>query len=177
MESLFLFYRRVCTLCEFNTKKTKFSLRGLCQDSRHDRTYILEKDGKDKPFFKGLSTSIIQWVQKIFQFSIAYQYIILLLLQNSNKSSWHLDHLRYNTEGFLNDETKVEYPIGRKHWQLDDRKCDLSDSNTWLTLTSCSDNDFTCTDGTCIPLIYRCDLKADCADRSDEEDCRKVNPS
>ena len=54
--------RRVCTVCEFNTKKTTFSLRGLCHDSRHDRIYVLEKDGQNKPFFKGLSTSIIKWV-------------------------------------------------------------------------------------------------------------------
>ena len=59
--SIFVF-RRVCTVCEFNTKKTKFTLRGLCHDSRHDRIYVLEKDGQNKPFFKGLSTSIIKWV-------------------------------------------------------------------------------------------------------------------
>ena len=146
--------RRVCTVCEFDTKKTKFSLRGLCQDSRHDRVYILEKDGQLKPFFKGLSTTIIRW--------------------NSTKLHWHLDHLRYKTQGFFYDETKKEYPIGRRQWLLDDRKCDLNDDLTWLTLTSCSQSEYTCTDGTCIPLEYRCDLKADCIDRSDEEDCRKV---
>ena len=40
--------------------------------------------------------------------------------------------------------------------------------------TACSSEEFTCTDGTCVPLHFRCDLKADCLDRSDEEDCRKV---
>ena len=132
-----------------------FSLRGLCQDSRHDRVYVLEKDGQQKPFFKGLSTTIIRW--------------------NNTKLYWHLDHLRYKTQGFFFDETKKEYPIGRKQWLLDDRKCDLNDAKTWLTLTSCSQSEYTCTDGTCIPLIYRCDLKADCQDRSDEEDCTKVH--
>ena len=29
-------------------------------------------------------------------------------------------------------------------------------------------------DGTCQPLKHRCDLKADCKDRSDEENCKKV---
>ena len=49
-------------------------------------------------------------------------------------SSWHLNHLRYNTEGFLSDETQVQYPVGRKLWALDDRKCGLSGAETWLTL-------------------------------------------
>ena len=55
-------FRRVCTVCEFYTKKTKFTLRGLCRDSRHDRKFTLETNGVEKPFFKGLSTSIIKWV-------------------------------------------------------------------------------------------------------------------
>ena len=55
-------FRRVCTVCEFYTKKTKFTLRGLCRDSRHDRKFTLETNGVAKPFFKGLSTSIIKWV-------------------------------------------------------------------------------------------------------------------
>ena len=50
----------------------------------------------------------------------------------------------------------------------------LFKGTTTLTLTACSEDQFTCTDGTCQPLVHRCDLKADCPDRSDEEDCRKV---
>lgn len=146
--------RRVCTLCEFNTKKTKFTLRGLCNNSRHDRVFTLEVDGTNKPIFKGLSTSIIKWIPE--------------------KSEWFLDHLRYNTKGYLSDDTKKEYPIGRKTWQFDDRLCDINESPTLLTLTACKENEFTCTDGTCQALEHRCDLKADCFDRSDEEDCRKV---
>ena len=73
----------------------------------------------------------------------------------------------------LGDETGKLYPIGRHNWSLDDRLCDIN-APTMLTLTACGEDQFTCTDGTCQPLSNRCDLKADCQDRSDEEDCRKV---
>ena len=98
----------------------------------------------------------------------------MIFLQNASTSKWHLDHLRYNTQGFLYDESKKEYPIGRKIWRFDDRLCDINEADTMLTLTACSEDEFTCTDGTCQPLAHRCDLKADCADRSDEEKCDTV---
>ena len=97
-----------------------------------------------------------------------------MIFWDEDKSQWHLDHLRYSAEGFLYDETKKEYPIGRKVWTFDDRLCEIDNAPTNLTLTSCAENEFTCTDGTCQPLVNRCDLKADCTDRSDEENCRKV---
>lgn len=39
-------------------------------------------------------------------------------------------------------------------------------------LSTCADYEFTCvSDGTCIPLSWRCDLADDCADKSDETSC------
>ena len=43
-----------------------------------------------------------------------------------------------------------------------------------MTLTKCSINEFTCNDGSCVPLENRCDLKPDCEDNSDEKLCKKV---
>ena len=86
--------RRVCTLCEFNTKKTMFSLRGLCSESRHDRRFILEANELKKPFFKGLSTSIIVWVSsKISYFKHEYlrsRASRCLSLWSSSSSDSHL---------------------------------------------------------------------------------------
>ena len=36
----------------------------------------------------------------------------------------------------------------------------------------CGTNMFECEDGECIPVTLRCDFRSDCADASDEEDCR-----
>ena len=54
--------RRVCTICEFGSKRQFYSLRGLCPDSRHDRIYTWERTADKKPFLKGLSFSTITWV-------------------------------------------------------------------------------------------------------------------
>ena len=81
-------------MCEFNTKKTMFSLRGLCSESRHDRRFILEANELKKPFFKGLSTSIIVWVSsKISYFKREYlrsRASRCLSLWSSSSSDSHL---------------------------------------------------------------------------------------
>uniref|UniRef100_A0A8C9WAM4 Heparan sulfate proteoglycan 2 n=1 Tax=Scleropages formosus TaxID=113540 RepID=A0A8C9WAM4_SCLFO len=38
----------------------------------------------------------------------------------------------------------------------------------------CLPNEFTCKDGSCIPLEYHCDKRPDCEDMSDEQDCAVV---
>ena len=43
-----------------------------------------------------------------------------------------------------------------------------------LSLSTCNDDEFTCNDGHCIELNQRCDLKAQCPDQSDENDCNKL---
>ena len=46
-----------------------------------------------------------------------------------------------------------------------------------LTLSHCSRNEFTCSNGKCINIDKRCDGLTQCVDGSDEQDCRLVVPS
>ena len=43
-----------------------------------------------------------------------------------------------------------------------------------LTLSSCNQTQFTCDSGVCVEMAGRCDQKEDCADGSDENNCRIV---
>ena len=89
--------RRVCTVCEFYTKKTIFSLRGLCDDSRHDRTFVLQRDGLNKPFFKGLSTSIIEWVRMIWNcitYLCSTKILSFFRCQKSNHGTWLISDIK-----------------------------------------------------------------------------------
>ena len=46
-----------------------------------------------------------------------------------------------------------------------------------LTLSACTRAQFSCSSGECVAMARRCDRRADCADRSDEENCRAVIPA
>ena len=45
----------------------------------------------------------------------------------------------------------------------------------WLTLTGCSNREFTCSSGSCVAMALRCDGEADCRDASDEQDCAMID--
>ena len=68
-----------------------------------------------------------------------------------------------------------QYPFGRKPWKMGIDVCGFSEGDEIsLTLSICGDGQFTCEDGSCIPLVNRCDLRVDCPDESDEANCKLV---
>nr|XP_010969732.1 low-density lipoprotein receptor-related protein 2 isoform X1 [Camelus bactrianus] len=58
-------------------------------------------------------------------------------------------------------------------WVCDgDADCsDAYDEHQNCTRRTCSANEFTCTNGLCVPDWFRCDRRNDCGDYSDERDC------
>lgn len=41
----------------------------------------------------------------------------------------------------------------------------------FLILADCTESEFRCSNGQCIPAMRRCDSAVDCVDGSDESDC------
>lgn len=144
-----------CTMCDYQDI-VMFSLRGLCESTLYDREYALAGPQTGKPSFLGVSTSRIIWKPSDGE-SVTDGHWILIDDEATN--------LLGEMEMAIN-----EYPIGRKQWQIHHDKCGTSELE--LMLTRCREDQFTCDDGTCIPLDNRCDLTIHCDDSSDEHNCK-----
>ena len=60
-------------------------------------------------------------------------------------------------------------------WEVGEYVCDRGNTvSLKLLLSNCDEDQFSCSDGTCIPLDNRCNKKSDCRDTSDEKQCKIV---
>ena len=172
---------RHCTVCDIRESSRVFTLRGLCADSQFDRGYFLT-NGLDKeiatkhPIYEGTFSQIHSTVgEKSRQDAESGQlaekaphlgtWMISSRIRSSPSSYWAV----------TNATSQLGYPLGRHLWLVTDPKCDLFQP-TWtnLTLSRCLETEFTCNDGTCIPVEQRCDLLRNCQDFSDELGCDTV---
>ena len=70
--------------------------------------------------------------------------------------------------------------LGPTTWQIhnDSKFCSTEEIYTrTLILSSCSQDEFSCNDGSCVKMEVRCDGRMDCRDKSDEEECRYLIPT
>lgn len=79
---------------------------------------------------------------------------------------WILESLispwRQQSSAVVHKIPSAKLPIGRNSWEMVTKICaeELEDSETALiSLTSCSESQYTCKPGNCIPLSYRCRFK------------------
>ena len=95
-----------------------------------------------------------------------------LIWFNDTESKWKLKVAGSITSGESN-ASKTTLLLGTSLWSIRNNKdCP---ANNELSLTSCSDDEFNCWNGNCIPNHKRCDGVSDCEiDGSDEIQCNKI---
>ena len=112
----------------------------------------MHADNADKHVFIGETGWELKWSQPYLGFK----------LENSDQP---------NVKAIYNDTQ--EYPLGMRKWTIINDNCPSLPKN-YLLFTSCGIEEFSCNDGSCIPLGNRCDLIKDCYDNSDEMECHQV---
>ena len=131
-----------------------FKMRGLCNNSLFDKAYYLNRT-RALPEFVGLFSSRIEQLDS----SRDYQLGAWMLTRDD------ID----GPQAVLSLTPDFYYPAGLKNWSIKGDRC--SSNYTELMLTHCREDQFPCSDGSCIRKQYRCDHEEHCEDGSDESEC------
>ncbi|XP_063600616.1 uncharacterized protein LOC134776794 [Penaeus indicus] len=132
--------------------------RGICDANLYDDRFILAGKRNSKPYFRGYYRSQLYF---------------------SADGRWRLENIMQmnDTYALMVEKGSYSYPIGSNNWVFSHGFCgEQAGVAQSLTLSQCAKNtEFTCNDGTCIPINQVCDRREQCPDLSDELDCSTVN--
>ena len=141
-----------CFVCASVKPPKLFTLRGL-------RSYVNDLDFK--------FTSIINENGKLSFKGFTSLYIYCKNGVGAGFDTWDLQDIWKNVTVAHIIRDCFDPPIGMHEWVNDKIKIQLS-------LSICKPGEFSCGDGSCIPINKRCNLLSDCLDNIDEENCTKI---
>ena len=152
-----------CHFC-YLAKTTQFNLYGICKDSIIDQSYTLYVDP---------DTDRIQW----------RGFGKTNLIKSDDSKQWEIVQVHEPFEVIgrtLQDAPDDEfYPLGEYKWEIFNDTCiGLKNvAEKVLLFSTCNEDQFSCSDSSCVGLEKRCDLFQDCGDKSDEADCHVLSIS
>ena len=139
----------MCLIPNSVEKTTVVRLRGVCKYSEFDKEYQVTVAEDGDIVYYGLKKT-----------TISYNYTML---------AWQIIDV-IDTKITASFESGFEsMALGTNTWEItNDLLCQKGTISSSLSLSACSDNQFTCGDGLCIDLEGRCDGVADCKDLTHE---------
>ena len=146
---------KYCVLCEVKRPALEIHVRGLCQNSMFDRTYLYNIGENGLPILRGKTTSVIQ-------FDVEQKMWIWFDRRDNQSQARSLAPENSLLLGVhkIDFSSVVKNPCGGP--VLD------------IKLSTCSAGEFTCNNGQCIDLERRCDQTVNCKDESDEDHCKMI---
>ncbi|XP_068232666.1 LOW QUALITY PROTEIN: uncharacterized protein [Palaemon carinicauda] len=144
-----------CSACHVQPSKYLY-LRGLCFDNEHETRFRVEGYIEGRPLFRG--------------------YYDLLVMWNQSLSQWLLTNTVNTTIASMSPSDLNDYPLGQNEWTIKSLICGTHiGAKVNLSLSPCMPDHFMCYSGECIKHQYRCNLRFECEDGSDEDDCDVVH--
>ena len=146
----------LCFYCRVKDFK-QFQLKGLCksESSVLDHKFVMRPNVlvNEKPTWKGFTSNTIYWNKdtKLWELSDSVTNVVLASL-----------------------ESEQEFPVGENVWEiLSENVCDEKPKGSLLRLmlSKCDENEYSCSDGSCIPILQKCNFVPDCWDGKDEDLC------
>ena len=90
---------------------------------------------------------------------------------------WRAEHLDHPEFVATSQALESSLLLGPQDWSVYNDSCSQGTYTTRLMMTGCSDDEFTCSDGSCVSMSVRCDGKMDCQDGTDEAECKLLGHS
>ena len=141
-------------ICRFD-QFPYIKLRGLCDRTRFDTRYFIGRNFVN-PNLQGLYGSSLRLINFVTK-------------ENATRQRWELSNVHGDLAYLELKEGEYKLVTGRHNWTFESDKCGYEVQP--LVFTSCKQSEYTCDDGTCIPLIERCNYEMNCPDGSDESKC------
>ena len=103
-------------------------------------------------------------IPEMYRFEAEYDYSVVY---SATRKSLQLKHTFSKQTFALTKGTKISGIMGRQMWS----ELGPDQEHFLMTLTKCTKDQFTCSNGLCVSLSNVCDFEADCSDFTDEYHC------
>ena len=165
--------QRSCFVCKHSTPlPTLFSIRGLCEKSQFNQKYALTRDSGGEHYYQGDSHANITY-DRVRTTWVLSSMISQKYERIKDKYSPNITKARTNST----DLTYRSYFLGKQSITIEsDPRCKIDSAhNRTILFSNCAEDQFTCEDGHCLSMDFRCNGVVNCPDdNTDEANCHII---